>query len=498
MSPERLIDEVWCDDPPPAARSSLQSYVSRLRTAVGSERLEGTAGGYVLHLAPEEVDASRFEALVQEARRQAVTDPAVAVLAYQEAVGLWRGPALEDLADQPSLQPEIARLEELRIAATEEQIAAELALGRHRELVVEAETLVGRHPFRERLWGHLILALYRSGRQREALAAYQRVRAKLIDELGIDPSPELQRLEEQILRQDPALEIPGQPLRGYRLIERVGEGTFGVVHRALQTDVGREVAVKAIRPGLANHPEFIRRFGAEAQLVTRLEHPHIVPLFDYWREPEGAYLVMRYLRGGSLREALADGPLEPDRVVGLIAQVALALSSAHRHGVVHRDVKPANILFDEDGNAYLSDFGIAKELVASRLAGRGDSLSPLASYLSPEEARGEPVTAQADIYGLGVVAFEAMTGRHPFADTPSSALIEKHAWESLPLARSVRPDLPAAIEQVIARATAKNPADRPHDAIALATALQEAMAQYALTELFDHDGRGPGPVQESP
>jgi WD40 repeat protein/DNA-binding SARP family transcriptional activator len=479
VTQEQLIDEVWGDDPPPTARGSLQSYVSRLRSALGSERLEGHAGRYVLHAAPDELDTARFEALVAEARRRAASDPAAAAATYRTAFGVWRGPALEDLADEPSLRPEVVRLEELRLAATEEWIAAELALGRHRELIADVESLAGRHPFRERLWGQLMVALYRSGRQREALDAYRRVRDTLGAELGIDPSPELRRLREQVVLQDPALDVVGQPLRGYRLIERVGEGTFGTVHRAFQPEVGREVAVKIIRPELANHPEFIRRFGAEAQLVARLEHPHIVPLYDYWREPDGAYLVMRYLRGGSLREALAHGALQPDRVVPLIEHVALALASAHRQGVVHRDVKPANILFDDEGNAYLSDFGIAKELAVAEPGGRGGTPSPLAAYLSPEEARGEAVTPRADIYSLGVVAFEALAGRHPFADTSPDSLIHRHAREALPSLRAWCPDLPPAIDGAIACATAKDPAERPADAVALASALRDALAPLA-------------------
>jgi WD40 repeat protein/DNA-binding SARP family transcriptional activator len=479
VTQEQLIDEVWGDDPPPTARGSLQSYVSRLRSALGSDRVEGHAGRYVLHAAPEELDAARFEALVGEARRRAPSDPAAAAGTYRTALGLWRGPALEDLADEPSLRPEIVRLEELRLAASEERIAVELALGRHQELVAEVEALACRHPFRERLWAQLMVALYRSGRQREALDAYERVRETLDAELGIDPSPELRSLREQVVCQDPALEVVGQQLRGYRLIEQVGEGTFGTVHRAFQPEVGREVAVKIIRPELANNPEFIRRFGAEAQLVARLEHPHIVPLYDYWREPDGAYLVMRYLRGGSLREALAHGALAPDRVGPLIDHMALALASAHRQGVVHRDVKPANILFDEEGNAYLSDFGIAKEFAAADLGGPGGTPSPLAAYLSPEEARGETVTPRADIYSLGVVAFEALAGRHPFADTPPDALIDTHAREPLPSLRALRPDLPPAIDDVIACATAKDPAARPVDAVALAGALRDALAPLA-------------------
>src|ERR687897_2660482 len=155
-------------------------------------------------------------------------------------------------------------------------------------------------------------ALYRSGRQADALRAYRRARETLEEKLGLEPSPELKRLERQVLRQDAALESVGVPLRGFRLLERVGEGSFGVVHRASQPQVGREVAVKVVRPQLANDPDFIRRFEVEAQLVARLEHPHIVPLYDYWREPGGAVLVMRLLRGGSLMDALRDGPLSLD------------------------------------------------------------------------------------------------------------------------------------------------------------------------------------------
>jgi len=481
VSQEQLIDDVWGECPPPAARSSLQSYVSHLRTALGPERLEGGSRGYVLRVAVEELDAARFESLIQEAKHRAASDPAMALEVCVEALGLWRGPAFDDLSGEPSLQPEIARLEELRLIATEERIATQLALGRHEEVVAELQELIARHPLRERLWEKLMIALYRAGRQAEALETYRRARTMLADELGLDPSVELRRLERQILQQRPANELGGTPLRGYRLLERIGAGAFGEVHRALQPDVEREVAVKAIRRSLANHPEFIRRFSAEAQLVARLEHPHIVPLYDFWREPDGAYLVMRYFRGGSLREALARGPLDIDRTVALIDQVAQALTAAHRQGVVHRDVKPANILFDAEGNAYLSDFGIAKDLAAATAAGRGGTLAALASYLSPEEARGESTTAAADIYNLGVVVFESLAGRHPFADTPPEALVEMHAHEPLPPLRSLRPEIPEAIDGVVAVATAKNPSERYPDALALAAAFRESLAPGVAT-----------------
>ena len=375
---DRLIGQVWGDEPPPAVRSTLRGYVSHLRTALGPGLVEHSSGGYVLRVEPSAIDAVRFEALVAEGRAVMSADAAAAARTFEQALGLWRGTALGDLADQVSLQPEIARLEELRLAALEDRITAELELGRNRELVPELETLVGAHPFRERLWLHLMTALYRSERQADALAAFHRARDLLAEELGIDPSAELRRLQERILRQDPSLSVVGEPLRGYRLLDQLGAGSFGSVHRAYEPQVGREVAIKTIRSRFANDPEFIRRFEAEAQLVARVEHPHVVPLYDFWREPEGTYLVMRYLRGGSLRERLAQGPLEPEEAARLLDQMALALGAAHRRGVVHRDVKPANILFDEEGNAYLSDFGIAKDVAVAEVAAPGGTPSSLA------------------------------------------------------------------------------------------------------------------------
>src|SRR3954447_18842246 len=142
-----------------------------------------------------------------------------------------------------------------------------------------------------------------------------------------------------------------QVVKGYELREQLGEGGYGIVYRAYQPLVGRDVAVKIILPQYANHPDFIRRFEWEAQLVARLEHPFIVPLYDYWREPDGAYLVMRWLRGGSLRALMNQGPLDVPTVERLLSQIAAALTVAHRNEVVHRDLKPDNILLDEDGNA---------------------------------------------------------------------------------------------------------------------------------------------------
>lgn len=199
---EVLIGELWGDEPPDAARGTLQAYVSRLRGALGDGRVEGRSPGYVLHVGPDELDADRFEALVRDARADAAEDPTAAVAAFEDALALWRGPALADLSEEPSLAGEIARLEELRLAAVEEKLSAELALGRHARLVGDLDALTREHPLRERLWGDLMLALYRSGRQAEALGAFRRARAVLAEDLGIDPSHRLQRLHERILAQD--------------------------------------------------------------------------------------------------------------------------------------------------------------------------------------------------------------------------------------------------------------------------------------------------------
>ena len=467
---DQLIDEVWGEEPPDGARGTLQSYVSHLRKALGPARIEGGTNGYVLAAEPSEVDALRFEGLVGKARTALTRDPSAASEALAQALALWRGRALSDLADEPSLRPDITRLEELRLTAVETRLEAELALGREADLVPELQSLIERHPLRERLWGQLMLALVRSGRQAEALDAYGRARQVLGDELGIDPSQELQRLHERILRQDPALEIGGRPLRGYRLVDQIGEGAFGAVHRAIQPQVGREVAVKAVHPWLANHPDFIRRFETEAQLVARLEHPHIVPLYDYWREPDAAYLVMRFMRGGNLKKVLATETVDPEPACRVVEQVAAALAVAHRLGVVHRDVKPANILFDEERNAYLSDFGIATDL--TRNAPPGALPHPLELYTSPEELRGEEVTPRTDVYALGIVAFEMLTGKRPF-EGPEAA--ERLQREPIPSVRLQRPELPETIDEVLRRATAADPAARFADTPELATALRRAV-----------------------
>jgi DNA-binding SARP family transcriptional activator len=211
VSTDRLIDQLWGAEPPATAAKSIQVYVSRLRKALGEGRLFTHGHGYLLRAEPEELDLARFEQLADEARRGA---PDSAAGKLREALALWRGPALADLAYERFAQVEIARLEEMRLAVLEQRIDADLAAGRHAELVGELEALVARQPLRERLRSQLMLALYRSARQAEALDAYRAARRELQEELGLDPSGELKQLEQAILRQDPELDLESPPLKG--------------------------------------------------------------------------------------------------------------------------------------------------------------------------------------------------------------------------------------------------------------------------------------------
>ena len=204
---DRLIDELWGDDSPEDAAAALRVNVSRLRKALPQDVLTTRSPGYVIRVEPDELDLHRFERLVDEARgllaRGLGSDASERL---RDALALWRGPALADFVYESFAQPAIARLEEIRLATVELRVDADLALGRHDELVGELEALVAEHPLREHLRIYLMTALYRSGRQAEALDAYQEARRALVDELGIDPSPALQELERAILRQDPALD----------------------------------------------------------------------------------------------------------------------------------------------------------------------------------------------------------------------------------------------------------------------------------------------------
>ena len=236
VSPDRLVGDLWSGRPPASAATSLQAHVSRLRRALDDDRrIVTTGGGYVIRVTRGELDRERFERLIEEGSAAiSLEDWDLAAGRLRDALGLWRGPPLSDFRYDSFAQAEIARLEELHVGALEQRIEAELALGQEAQVVGDLERLAREHPYRERLRGQLMLALYRTGRQAEALAAYRKARSVLVEELGIEPSPELRELHEAILTQDPSLRRPraGVDRAGLEQIGRSDAGSFPLPEEA--------------------------------------------------------------------------------------------------------------------------------------------------------------------------------------------------------------------------------------------------------------------------
>jgi DNA-binding SARP family transcriptional activator/serine/threonine protein kinase/WD40 repeat protein len=652
---DQLIDGVYGDDASTGARRTIQTYVSNLRRDLG-DVLHGSGDGYVLDLAPSAIDAGRFEAAYQAALQEIEQEPQRAAARLVEALALWRGRPYADVEAHGALDAEVARLEELRLSATEARMECELSLGHHREVLGELEVLVAEQPYRETLRAHQVLALYRSHRQHDALAALRDTRQTLDEELGIDPSPQLQVLERRILAQDRALELeagprverrailvaeldaeiwsterrsatleqrdevltsfvargdaqvlglrgtaifaafpdvgaasraaaglvvlgdeaclrvaldhgdvevrdhavtgppvnraarivalahPGQVLlspdahqaltssevpgwgvtslgrhrvvgvdepinlyqlhggglqerfpsllagrippavpssapatvSGYELRTQLGADGVSVVYRAYQASVGREVVVRTILREVAADPAFIRRFEAEGQRVARLMHPQALPLIDYWRDPDGAYLVHPLVRGTDLRRWVAHGEVAPERRLDALEQIAAALAHAHAHGVVHGRLHPGNVLVDEVDNLYVTDLGLS-QMCEGFLASRAPA------YAAPESLGGGGSTVASDVYALGVLAFELLEGRRPPADEP------------LPLPMS-------EVGEILARATHGEPTERHASVSSFLVDLRRAASGRALQRPLTaarNPYRGLEPFQET-
>ncbi len=464
VSEDRLIAAVWADGKMPASpENTLQQYVSRLRSMLGAEAIETSSGGYRLVV---ETDARRFENEIEGALGPS------GILA---ALDHWRGEPFGDLATTPPFDEEVRRLEGRRLDAMVDAADGFLAAGDHDRAIDLAARAANERVLDEASVMVLARAQVGAGRHAEATRTLAAFRRRLGDETGLEPSSEFAELESRVVTGTVDRSPDGLSVRGYELAEQIGQGAFGAIYRGLQPTVGRDVAIKVVRAELADRPEFIERFDVEAQVVARLEHPHIVPIFDYWREPGGAYLVMRYLRGGSAADRLVrTGPLSVSAASAVIEQVGSALAIAHAAGVVHRDVKPANVLFDELDNAYLTDFGIASiddgAAVGLDLRSAG---SPL--YVSPEQIQGRAVTAAADVYALGVTLFELLTGSTPYLGIDSmAALFDAKLTAPMPSVTTLRADLPDAIDQVIEGATARDVDDRFADVGEFMLALRAA------------------------
>jgi len=266
----------------------------------------------------------------------------------------------------------------------------------------------------------------------------------------------------------------------YRLDEQVGIGGMARVYRAFDTLLERQVAVKTLNREVASDSDPLERFRREARAVARLSHPHIVTVIDAGEDDGTPYIVFEYIEGETLKQRIRRlGKLDVPEAVAYAIELARALGAAHEAGIVHRDVKPQNVMIDGDGRALITDFGIARTLAEEGLTVDGRVLGTT-DYVSPEQALGKPVTGQSDIYALGVVLFEMLTGEVPFSAENQVAVAMKHVREELPDVQQRRPEVSAGLAAVIDRATAKDVRRRYPDAAAMIDDLAEALAIEAV------------------
>jgi tRNA A-37 threonylcarbamoyl transferase component Bud32 len=287
----------------------------------------------------------------------------------------------------------------------------------------------------------------------------------------------------------------GKSLGRYRLEETLGKGGMAEVYRATDTKLARTVAVKVILEKHAVEEHFLERFLREARLVASLEHPNILPVYDFGEENGMPFLVMPYLPGGSLRERLKAGPVPLSLASSWIAQLADALDAAHAAGVLHRDVKPANVLLGKDDRLFLADFGIAKMRESQTGLTATGVVVGTPIYMAPEQAQGQPASPATDRYALAVVAFEILSGRPPFEGESALSLMHQHVSIPPPLLSARVAGLPDGLDAVLTKALSKDPAARPSTCRALA----EAVAAFAPVGITPPPGlSGPGPVATSP
>jgi protein kinase-like protein len=279
----------------------------------------------------------------------------------------------------------------------------------------------------------------------------------------------------------PSIPRVGTEFAGYRIEAQLGRGGMSVVYRAENSRLGNRVALKLIAPELAQDEKFRERFVRESRVAAGLNHPNVIPIYDAGDEEDLLYIAMRYVPYLDLKGLIQhDAPFSLDQSISIVAQVASALDAAHAQGLIHRDVKPANILVepraerDLNHHVYLSDFGLTKHSASeSGLTGTGLFVGTV-DYVSPEQVRGEPIDGRTDIYSLGCVLFECLTGVPPYRKDEDYAVLFAHAQEAPPSATALRPELPTAIDDVLAKALAKAPDERYQSGAELVSALRDA------------------------
>lgn len=280
----------------------------------------------------------------------------------------------------------------------------------------------------------------------------------------------------------------GKTLGDFTIDALIGQGGMATVYRARQVSVNRDVALKVINLQQAGlQPDFQRRFAQEAEFIAGLEHIHILPVYSYGIQEDTAYLAMRLLRGGTLKSLMQEHKiLSLERAVTLFRQIGKGLAYAHSRGIVHRDIKPANVLLDENGNAYLSDFGLAKSANNADMT-QTDLIVGTLAYMSPEQLRGERLDQRADIYSMGILLYEMLTGRTPFSSELGEdmvGLMYKHLEQAPPPPKSLNPDIPFEVEEVLLKALAKDRAERYYDMGEMVKALDLAVGYSASSGFY--------------
>lgn len=276
----------------------------------------------------------------------------------------------------------------------------------------------------------------------------------------------------------------GEVVGQYRIVSQLGQGGMATVYKAYHAKLDRYVAIKVLHPAFQEDPTFLTRFEREAQIIAKLEHPNIVPVYDYSEHQGQPYLVMKFIEGRTLKTFLREKPLPLAEIVRIMTAVSSALNYAHQQGVLHRDIKPSNIIIDQYGTLYLADFGLARMVQSGESTVSQDVIIGTPNYISPEQARGDKaLTRHTDIYSLGVVLYELIVGRVPFsADTPY-AVIHDHIYTPLPQPSQVNPDVPPQVERVLMKALAKAPAERYDTAADMVGDFKRAVEASGLKEL---------------